>query len=360
VHEFGHFWTARKFGVKAEEFGFGFPPRAFGFYKDTNGKWRKVIGKKEVKDASDTVYSVNWVPLGGFVKIKGENGEGEDEPDSFAGKKPWKRAIILSAGVIMNVVLAAVLFSIGSMMGIPKALDGLPEDISVRDKKIQIVEVLPESPAKEAGFRMGDILVSIEGNQFEDINEIQNYVDSNGDQELTYKIKRGDEIKTFEVTPEEMEGTDRQGVGVALVTTGLVKYPFFTAIWEGIKTTGFLLVGVVVALFGLIKGLVTGAGVGGDVAGPIGIAALTGQMADMGLVYLIQFTALLSVNLAIINFIPFPALDGGRVLFLLIEKIKGAPVKKETEAIFHNIGFILLLLLILVITFKDVANFIFN
>ncbi|MFW5888379.1 MAG: RIP metalloprotease RseP [Patescibacteria group bacterium] len=360
VHEFGHFWTARKFGVKAEEFGFGFPPRAFGFYKDMNGKWRKVIGKKEVKDASDTVYSVNWVPLGGFVKIKGENGEGEDEPDSFAGKKPWKRAIILSAGVVMNVVLAAVLFSIGSMMGIPKALDGLPEDISVKDKKIQIIEVLPESPAKEAGFRMGDILVSIEGNRFEDINEIQNYVDSNGDQELTYKIKRGDEMKTFEVTPEEMEGSDRQGVGVALVTTGLVKYPFFTAIWEGIKTTGFLLVGVVVALFGLIKGLVTGAGVGGDVAGPVGIAALTGQMADMGLVYLIQFTALLSVNLAIINFIPFPALDGGRVLFLIIEKFKGSPVKKETEAIFHNIGFALLLLLILIITFKDVANFIFN
>jgi regulator of sigma E protease len=359
VHEFGHFWTARKFGVKAEEFGFGFPPRVFGFYKDTNGKWRKVIGKKEVQDASDTVYSVNWIPLGGFVKIKGEDGEGEEDPDSFVNKKPWKRAIILSAGVIMNVVLAAVLFSIGSMMGIPKALDGLPEDISVRDKKIQIVEVVPESPAKEAGFRMGDILVSIEGNEFEDIEEIQNYVDSHGDQELTYKIKRGDETKDFEVTPTEMEGTDRQGVGVALVTTGLVKYPFFTAIWEGIKTTGFLLVGVVVAFFGLIKGLVTGAGVAGDVAGPVGIAALTGQMADMGLVYLIQFTALLSVNLAIINFIPFPALDGGRVLFLLIEKIKGTPVKRETEAIFHNIGFALLLLLILIITFKDITNYIF-
>lgn len=360
VHEFGHFWTARKFGVKAEEFGFGFPPRALGVYKDTNGQWRVVIGKKEITDASDTVYSVNWIPLGGFVRIKGEDGEGQDDPESFASKKPWKRAIILSAGVIMNVVLAAVLFSVISVMGIPKALDGLPEDTQTTDKKIQIMEVMSDTPAKEAGLRMGDILVAIDGREFESIEEVQSYTDSREGEQLTYEIKRGKEVKTFHVTPEELEGADREGVGVALVSTGLVKYPPHLAIWEGIKTTGFLLVGIIVALFGLIKGLIVGAGVEGDVAGPVGIAALTGQMADMGLVYLLQFTALLSVNLAIINFIPFPALDGGRVLFLIIEKIKGAPVKKETEAIFHNVGFILLLLLILVITFQDILKFVLN
>jgi len=360
VHEFGHFWTARRFGVKAEEFGFGFPPRALGFYKDTQGKWRRVIGKKEVTDAGDTIYSVNWIPLGGFVKIKGEEGENKEDPDSFAGKKPWKRAIILSAGVAMNVLLAAVLFSIGSMMGIPKAINGVDSNATITDKNIQIVEILPGSPAKEAGFQMADILLSIDGNEFEKVSGVQEYVNSHANRELAYKIKRGNEIKTIEVTPEELEGTDRQGIGVALVSTGLVKYPFFTAIWEGIKTTGILLVGIVIALFGLLKDLIIGESVGSGVAGPVGIAVLTGQMAEMGIVYLLQFTALLSVNLAIINFIPFPALDGGRVLFLLIEKIKGSPIKKETEAIFHNVGFALLLLLILVITFNDIAKFIFD
>lgn len=358
VHEFGHFWTARRFGVRAEEFGFGFPPRAMGIYKDVNGKWQKVVGKKEITDASDTVYSINWVPLGGFVKIKGEEGDDQDDPDSFANKKIWKRTLILSAGVIMNVVLAAVLFSIGSMVGIPKAINGVGDKATITDKKIQIVEVLPNTPAEESDLRMADMLVSINGKEFDNVGEIQEYVDSHGDEELTYKVKRGDEVKEVAITPEKLESTDREGVGVALVSTGLVKYPFFTAIWEGIKTTGFLLVGIVVAIFSLIKGLIVGESVGGGVAGPVGIAALTGQVAEMGFVYLMQFTALLSVNLAIINFIPFPALDGGRVLFLAIEKIKGSPVKKETEAIFHNIGFALLMLLILIITFNDILNFV--
>jgi regulator of sigma E protease len=359
VHEFGHFWTARRFGVKAEEFGFGFPPRAFGVYKSKDGKWKKVIGRKEVQDAADTVYSVNWIPLGGFVRIKGEEGDNENDPDSFAGKKIWKRAIILSAGVIMNIVLAAFLFSIGSMTGIPKALtDDIGDNAIISDKKLQIVEVLPGSPAQEAGLQMADVIVSIDGQKFEEISEVQQYVDDHRDEDLKYEIRRGSKILAFDIEPEALEGSEREGAGVALTATGLVRYPFFTAIWEGIKTTVFLTISIIVALAVLIKGLIVGdSGVAGQVAGPVGIASLTGQVADMGFAYLMQFVALLSINLAIINFIPFPALDGGRVLFLIIEKIKGRPVKKETEALFHNIGFIILLLLILVVTFQDVIRF---
>src|SRR3989344_3535023 len=124
VHEVGHFVVARKFGVKAEEFGLGFPPRGFGFYKNTEGKWKFVFGSKEVRDAADTVYSVNLIPLGGFVKIKGENGD-SDDPDSFMNKKIWQRASILAAGVTMNMVLAAALLSVGFMIGLPQALDGV-------------------------------------------------------------------------------------------------------------------------------------------------------------------------------------------------------------------------------------------
>ncbi len=359
VHEFGHFWVAKRFGVKAEEFGFGFPPRIFGFYKNKEGKWKKVLGKKEVQDTDDTVYSVNWIPLGGFVKIKGEDGEDKQSSDSFASKKIWKRAIILSAGVAMNIVLAAVLFSIGSITGIPKAINNdIGSNAIVSDKKIQVVKVLPQSPAKEAGMKMADIIVSINGQKFEDVSKIQDFVDSHCDEELIYKISRGDKDVTFNIEPQSLSGTDREGVGVALVTTGLVKYSFFTGIWEGIKTTGLLIVTIILALVGLIKGLIVGdSGVAQQVAGPVGIASLTGQVAEMGIAYLMQFVALLSVNLAIINFIPFPALDGGRILFLIIEKIKGCPVKKETEALFHNFGFIFLLLLILVVTFHDISRF---
>lgn len=359
VHEFGHFWTARRFGVRAEEFGFGFPPRIFGVYKNKDGKWKKVTGRKEVQDAGDTIYSVNWIPLGGFVRIKGEEGNNEDDPDSFANKKIWKRVIILSAGVIMNVVLAAFLFSIGSMIGIPKAItDGISDKAIVSEKKLQVVEVLPESPAQEAGLRMADVIVSINGQKFENISQMQEFVNERGDEELRYEIRRGKETLTYTMEPEPLEGSEREGAGVALTATGLVKYPFFIAIWEGIKTTGLLIVGIIIALAGLIKSLIIGeSGAAQQVAGPVGIAALTGQVAEMGFAYLLQFVALLSVNLAIINFIPFPALDGGRVLFLIIEKIKGSAVKKETEALFHNIGFILLLLLILLVTFQDITNF---
>lgn len=362
VHEFGHFWTARRFGVKAEEFGFGFPPRAFGVYKNKDGKWKKVIGRKQVEDAGDTIYSVNWIPLGGFVKIKGEEGDSESDSDSFANKKIWKRTLILSAGVIMNIVLAVFLFSIGSMTGIPKAItDDIGDRAIVSDKKLQVVEVIPGSPAEEADLRMADVIVSINGQEFENISQMQEFVDEHGDEELSYEIRRGKEMLTFSIEPEPLEDSDREGVGVALAATGLVKYPFFTAIWEGVKTTGFLIVGIIVALAGLIKSLIIGdGGAAQQVAGPVGIAALTGQVADMGFAYLMQFVALLSINLAIINFLPFPALDGGRVLFLAIEKIKGRAVKKETEALFHNIGFILLLLLILVITFQDITNFLTN
>ncbi len=358
VHELGHFWTARKFGVKAEEFGFGFPPRIYGVYKDNNGQWKTVRGKKEVKDAPGTVYSINWIPLGGFVKIKGENGENEDEKDSFAGRKIWQRASILSAGVVMNIFLAAVLISIGLMVGLPQSLDNdISDKAVITDRKIQVVEVLPESPAETAGLKMADIIISINNQRFNIEEDLQNYVAERSGQELNYKIKRGQVEMNFNITPEVRADTNKGGVGIAIAATGLVKYPWHIAIGEGFKTTIFLVWYIIVAFYELIKGLIFGQGVSGDIAGPVGIAVFTGQVARMGFIYLMQFTALLSINLAIINFLPFPALDGGRVLFLIIEKIKGSPVKREIENIIHNIGFSLLMILVLIVTFKDVARF---
>lgn len=154
-----------------------------------------------------------------------------------------------------------------------------------------------------------------------------------------------------------MAETGKGGIGVAISEVGMVKYPWYYAIWEGFKTTFMMVWAILVAFYELFKGLILGHGVSADVAGPVGIAVLTGQVARMGVIYIMQFTAMLSINLAIINFLPLPALDGGRVLFLIIEKIKGRPVKRELEAAIHNIGFMLLMVLVLLITFRDVMKF---
>jgi len=397
---------ARKFGVRAEEFGLGFPPRAFGLQiwrerelkkisesesikvdikstpladgseiiKETIidekrevdearlvRKFRFIKGAREINENEHkfgTVYSINWLPLGGFVKIKGENGEGQTEPDSFASKKIWQRAFMLSAGVAMNIVLAAVLISFGFMIGLPQSLDGsFNARAHISDKKIQIIQVMENTPAALAGLQVGDTVISIDNNIFANYQELQNYVAANVDKNLTYKIKRGQDLIETGITPKLMSETNRGGIGVAITETGVVSYPWYLSIFEGVKMTLFLTWAIIVAFYELIKGLILGHGVTADLSGPVGIANLTGQVARMGFVYLLQFTALLSINLAVINFFPFPALDGGRILFLIIEKIKRSPVKAEVEGAIHNIGFALLMLLILVVTFRDVSRF---
>ena len=358
VHELGHFWVARRFGVKAEEFGFGFPPRIWGFYKDREGKWRHAKGNEKVENAPGTVYSVNWIPLGGFVKIKGEDGEEKEEQDSFAGKKIWQRTAILLAGVTMNVILAFVLISFGFMAGLPQALEGINPKAIITNEQIQIIKVFPDSPAEIAGMKIGDVIAEINGLSFSSDAEISEYNNANAGQKLNYTIKRGSETLNLELVPESRPEADgKGGVGIGIVKTGMVKYSVLTAIGEGFKTTVYLVGAIVMAFYNLIKDMIMGNGVSANIAGPIGIAALTGQVARLGFVYILQFAALLSINLAIINILPFPALDGGRILFLIIEKIKGRPVKKEVEGMIHNIGFALLMILILVVTVKDIARF---
>ena len=354
VHELGHFLSARRFGVKAEEFGFGFPPRIFGLYKQ-GGRWRKVWGDKKISDAPGTIYSFNWIPLGGFVRIKGENGDAKDS-DSFSGRKIWQRAVMLSAGVIMNIVLAAVIIIIGLMVGLPQILENLPNNVQVSSRQIQIMDVMPDSPAAAADFKVGDVIVDINKQTFSRYADIQTFVDKHNGQPLTYTIKRGQDLINKQVTPVTIKATGKGGIGIGIAEIGLVRYPWYLAIWEGIKNTGLLLWAIIMGFIGLLVRVFSGQNVSAEVAGPVGIATLTGQMVAMGWVYVLQFTAILSLNLAVINVLPIPALDGGRLLFLAIEKIRRKPVKQEIEAMVHNLFFVILLLLILLITFKDVAK----
>ena len=355
AHEMGHFWVARRFGLRPKEFGFGMPPRAFGIYKDKTGKWKKTRGSKEVTDAGDTIYSINWLPLGGFVSL-GEDDVATDDPNHFHNKPAWQRFLILVSGVSMNVVLAAVLISFGLMIGLPQTINEIDHAAKVTNRQIQIIEVLPDSIASKGGVEVNDIVLGIDGNNFSNSAELQDYVDAKIDNEIVYHIKRGQDDLELKLTPRIREDTKKGGIGIGIVDTGIVKYSFFQAIWNGIKTTLFLTWYIALAFYELIKGLVTGQGLSVELGGPVRIAQITGDAARMGLPYLINFSALLSINLAIINILPFPALDGGRILFIFLEKIIGRPVKKELEGAIHYIGFILLMILILLITYKDIAR----
>ena len=359
VHELGHFFVARKFGVKVDEFGMGLPPRIFGFYKDKNGKWKKVIGSKEVKDVPKTIYSMNWLPLGGFCNIKGEDGEGRNEKDSFASKKIWQRALILTAGVAMNFLLCAILLSVGFMIGLPQAItDDEDKSLYIRGRQIVISEVADDSPAKNAGIQMGDYLTSIEGVKFDNVEEASDFIAGKEGQELAIIITRGDEEISKQIIPQKTEEIkDRAIIGVGLVKTGIISYSLHKAVYMGFASTIKLAKLILVTFFELFRDFIFGRDVKVDVAGPIGIAVLTGQVVKMGFIYILQFTALISLNLAIINFLPIPALDGGRMVFLLIEKIRGSAISQKIENRINTIGFACLMLLFIAVTFNDISRF---
>jgi len=340
VHELGHFLVAKKFGIKVEEFGFGFPPRLWGIKK------------------GGTIYSINWIPFGGFVKIFGEDGGDRNDKHSFVSKKIWQRASVLLAGAAMNIALAVLLLSLGFMIGLPWAVEDSEKIVGT---KVQITQVSLGSPAELAGLKTGDIVLGANSqtgklNNLEKVTDLQNFIERNKGQEILIDLKRGQDILTFKLVPRVNPPTNEGSMGVGLARVSQVVFPWYRAIWEGLATT-FSLIWLTISSLGmLIWQLFSHGQVVGEVTGPVGIYSITGQAAQMGFVYILQLAALLSINLAVINAFPFPALDGGRVLFLLIEKIKRSPVSERVERTVHSAGFIFLILLMVVIAFKDIVR----
>lgn len=339
VHELGHFLTAKRAGATVHEFGFGFPPRLFGIKR------------------KGTIYSLNWIPVGGFVKIKGEGGEAVDAPDSFSSLGAWRRAGVLLSGVGMNVVFAMLLFSFVFAAGAPTTLDGdLPNGAIVSQQRIQVLGVEPGSPADRVQLTLGDVVLSIDGQKISRVEEVQAYNAAHAGKEEKLEILRGKKTINIAITPEKYGDSSEAIWGVNLAETGVVRYPWYQALWLGVRTGIVMLWNIIVAFFDLLKNLIVNQRLSADVTGPIGIAALTGQVASLGYIHLLQFAALLSLNLAVINVLPFPALDGGRALFLAIEKIRGRKINIRVETLIHNIGFFLLLLFVLAITVRDVMR----
>ncbi|MEK9165718.1 MAG: RIP metalloprotease RseP [Patescibacteria group bacterium] len=351
VHETGHFIAARYFAVQIEEFGLGFPPRAVELHQSKDGvKW-----------------TLNWLPLGGFVKLKGEDGQFKQDPDSFGHKQPWKRIIILSAGVFMNVVLAFILLSIGFGIGWPQDLtEKSVPDKFIKEKNIMIAYIEPDSPADKAGIKAGDIIKNIDNQSFTALSNMQNFIKDKENLKVSIEIDRAGEIFKKKIIPQKLKFNidsdgkktiEKIGIGVGLAEVGVVRYPVHLALYLGAKNTVIYSVRIFQAFYNLIKDLILTRKISPNVGGPVMIAALSGKAAELGFIYIIQFIALLSLNLAIINILPLPALDGGRILFVIVEKFKGRAVSVNVETWIHMIGFWLLILLMILVTARDIARF---
>ena len=350
VHEFGHFFFAKKFGIRVDEFGFGFPPKLFG------------------KKYGETEYTFNLLPIGGFVKIFGEdpneeNTNGLDRERSLVNKAKWKQAIVLLAGVFANFILAWVLFSVGFMSGFPTSVNG-KADYKLQDVNLVVISVSKNSPAEKAGLKSGDKIVLIKSG--EDLitksspEDAKSFIVSHGLKEIEIGYFRGkiqdvSEINETKLTPV-INAENKPAIGIAMDQIGVAKLAILPALFEGMKLTLSVTKDTIVGLYTLIIDGIRGQGSFTSITGPVGMVGIVGDAYQFGFVYLLSFTALISVNLAIINLLPFPALDGGRLFFLLIEKIKGSRINTKVANTANMIGFGILILLMLVVTYHDVVK----
>lgn len=343
AHELGHFIFAKHAGIKIQEFGFGFPPR--------------VIGRKY----KDTVYSINAIPLGGFVKIFGEEGEGTDKKDSFASRSAWQRFTILGAGVLFNVLLAVLILSIYFWSGGPTIATD-PTRYTAESNVISeemVWETEKDSPAAQAGIERGDVFLEINQQKVDDFSTVQNVVKNNPEQTINLLISHNGEDKNLEIKLATKDGQGFLGIK-AIENYTSAHYPWWKVPYIAVVETAKIIWVILSVLFIYLKDLIFKAKAPQDMAGPVGIFILTREAIKLGAQEVMRFVALLSINLAIINILPLPALDGGRILFVLIEKIRGKKVTPKIENIVHTIGFAALIVLILLITYQDVIKFVLH
>ncbi len=330
AHEAGHFFAAKKFGMKIEEFGIGFPPRMTS--------WQR----------GETTYSVNWLPFGGFVKIAGENDRIVDGAEVFDDLSPeekqrlyyfrpaWQKSIVLLAGVIVNILagwlLVAFIFSVGT------------------PSLVAITEVQEGSPAAMAGVMAGDIVRG-----YDSAKDFTAFTSSHRGETVELVVNRNGTEKKFEITLRAANDPTKGALGVGLAEGGVERLPIHKAIGQGFITTWQIFADTFLGFIDLIKNLFH-ARVPQGIVGPVGIFGIAQTASSVGWASFIQLLAVISINLAVLNLIPFPALDGGRFFMIIIEKIKGSPLSKTFEASINGVGFLILIGLMLVITFRDVMR----
>ncbi len=344
IHELGHFLTARIIGVKVEEFGFGLPPR--------------IIGKK----IHNTIYSLNWLPIGGFVKLAGED-EDEKSGSGFTQKNAkhlfWarskkERSAILVAGVAMNFLLA---------VGITTYL--LTTGVMEPSGSVHVEKVLQGSPAESVGLLPGDIIRSVAEYPLLDETkekvlskpgELIEYTKNHLGQNISLTVVRNKETMTFILTPRKDYPKGEGPMGVAISDLVLHKYPLAQAPFVATKINIQRGIEMFTGVATMIWRLLTFAPLQADVAGPIGIAQVTGQAVKFGFKAVLEFMSILSLNLAVLNILPIPALDGGRLAFVFFEKILGKKIRPAFEQRTHQVGMIVLLFLVLLISLHDIVR----
>jgi len=330
VHEFGHYFAAKFTGVKVEEFGLGLPPKI----------WGKKIGQ--------TIWSLNWLPIGGFCKLEGESPEeNKKSQTSFMYKNPWQKGLIVLGGVLMNIVLAVVIFStVYTILGVP-----------TQTNKVKVIGVVKNSPAETAGVKEKDWVVSVNEIYVSKPEELTKEVAKDKGKETELMINRDGQLLPLKVMVRDNPPAGEGAMGIAISHTEMTKiawYEFYKGIGAGFKEAYFwgkiIMGGVTKMIGGLLMGKVPS-----DVAGPIGMFEATSSIKkSQGILAVIHFFGIVSVNLAVVNVLPFPALDGGRIIFVIYEMITRKRANQKFEMLVNNIGMVVLLSLILVITAGDI------
>ena len=330
IHEFGHFVLAKKFGVKVEEFGVGYPPRIFGIKK------------------GETIYSLNLIPFGAFVKVYCEQG-GIEDYHSFSGKSMWQRFAIVLGGVVSFWIVAIIILSVvAGAWGLPTEVD---DSQNVSNPKVHIAVIIADSPAKTAGLMAGDIVVG-----FEKISELQGFIGSNKGKEITLTVKRGEDLLEKKIIPRVAPPEGEGPLGIGLARSGLMTYPWYEAPLRGVLATYDLTANVIAGWVMGLKGIMGISkipdGLKVEFMGPLGIFDLLREYFKMGINYFLFLVALLSTALALANILPIPALDGGKMVFLAIEAIRKKPINHKLEQRVSSVFFALLIIMMIFVTVK--------
>lgn len=339
AHEWGHFIVARKLGIRVEEFAFGFPPRLASITR------------------KGTRYALNLFPLGGYVKIFGEGGEADANPESFSSRPVWQRFWVIAAGVFMNIILAWFLFSLGHGLGLPTVIT---EEAS-GGGGITIVAISGDSPAEKAGVRFGDVIEELaiwpERRVVERLEDVQEFIHQHRGEEIDITLRRGQERVILPVRARGEPPAGEGPLGIAMARVGIVRSPWWRAPLDGLKTTASAAITLIRVFGRALSDFFSRGQVPQDISGPIGIFFFTDQARQLGTNYLLEIAGVLSVSLAFFNILPIPGMDGGRILFLGLEKIRGAKINQRIERIIHTGGIILLLVLVAVVSFHDVIRY---
>lgn len=341
VHEFGHFITAKKSGVEVEEFGIGFPPRA------------KLLTKK-----NGTEYTLNWLPIGGFVKLKGEHDSATDK-GSFGASSFKQKFMIIVAGVVMNLLAAVLIFTVLAFVGMPQIIDKqftVKRDSKISRQEVFAGSVAKNSPAEKIGLQVGDRIVGVNEVKINSVNQMQQVTESLAGQPVNVTYKRDGTTSTKNTTLRDDK--ENGNFGVSLAEQTLVRSTWSAPI-VGIGTTVQFTVETFKGIFVALGNLLTGQGqkASQSVTGPVGIVVILNDLANQGFIFVLFLIGVISVSLAVMNLLPIPALDGGRLFVMSLFKVIKKPLTKDLEEKIHGTGMIVLLALGLLITVVDIKRF---